>query len=535
MELHLTNILVFNDRKSKPKSLLIELDESTGFTHTFTSDTSEFELLLRQKYHDLLFLIIYEEPSTALQHVVLKAKNMAHVRESQIVALHAAYSSIGIKQTILLGARNIYLEPISNKRIIDDIKALIQGDNIYPPGAAAIQKLEPINCTIRVFGRIGRVYKDQPGDVQVESNLILREKQKVNLTSSIATDFGFSEFEYSAVKKSKNDIYFNFKNSYKLALNNSNLYKEKIQNWIKEKKDEFSFPKAKVLWITQKTLNEIEELFNDNLFSFYTKLPEKLDIFELERINPKAIVINTGSEKVYQTLNRWLTDFLPDKKILIQTVRSSKYNWQFIDISSATEFKKEFIEYTKPFLIEYVSEQIKSANHLHRKSRYSQCYFSSKGIINGASQHYVAVLSDLNAEKDALIQIYSPEIDENPEIGFCGKVVDSQNTLNGKKTLLTCQILPVSNNLNLPLPKLTRIITEQIKKPPLITEKFSQLKTKKTLKLSRRNLLIIGIILLLLLTAPYLFGLFIKDKDSVSINKISTMESVLRAIRKAFR
>ena len=124
----MSDILVYN--KSSRKFGVIEGDQLSFsiLKASYVYDIKEFSLLLSQRPYKLVFIVCDEaiEPDTI--RFIKACKNVSFQRDASLFVFFFQQNYSGVRQALLAGACQIYLDPVPWRRIREDMLRALNPD-----------------------------------------------------------------------------------------------------------------------------------------------------------------------------------------------------------------------------------------------------------------------------------------------------------------------------------------------------------------------------------------------------------------------
>ena len=404
---------------------------------------SELEIALKSQPLDLLVIVVNESPSSDLINLISKNKNASHLRDTAFISIHKKGNSAGIQKALMAGVKTLFLEPVAKEKIIHAIKALLNEDpSSLPvlPGFRVLSHSIPLRA--HVFGRIGKLYLDSLGDLQIETDVQISIHQDVSVLLKLAKDLGATQLLYKVSSVRHKDTYYHYENNYHLSWLPTPEQKKNLTNWLATSAETiFAIPKTKVLWIHEEPLGPWESLLDKTLFSVYAQKPGKVTHAFLDRLSPRIILTHQLPGITRTQLGEWMNENSPDEKRVINTD----------DFESPESFQMAFNSLIQPFLAKRVSTSAKSAKYFDRKSDYSRCAITMDGQVISVSKTHILLELPFALERDTVFLAHCPAL-EDKKTGLYLKVFSSEPVPISTSRIrlfsfrLVCEILPITDS-----------------------------------------------------------------------------------------
>lgn len=505
-----------------------------------TSSPADAEALLKQQRFDLMILIFDEEPSSGFMDMLSKTRNLSSHRDLTFAALLTKPSRTGIQKALTLGAKELIISPTDPKTLVRTVRKLSGGIERDLTVASYFHDITPIGCEIEVLGRIGKIYLDPFGDLQLETDVRLPAGRAIKVSCQMAQEQGAADFEYTVTASGQTNIYYNYSNTYRLGWLAGPERRQHLAKWIEKSKDVFAIPKTKVLWITEKPLGDLEASFNKEIFSVYAEHPHRLSLVYLHRISPRIVIAGDLDAPVRRVLEQWLGNDR-ESRMLVSTSVTAPAGWLHLSEQDPDAFKNAFIYLVKPSMKERVAEAVKSAVFFSRKSDYSLCAIPIEARVTAVSKSCVRMEAPFDFEKGVILPIRCPALEDPRGYGFYGKVLASKKAAREGFFSLTCEILPISDARNPIVMEFVESLDKKedralARKPRTVAIQPGKAELFfLTAKPVARNL---GTILLAIVGVGLLFLLayyYIPRPDYHSTQPTRSIEDIFRAFREAFQ
>jgi hypothetical protein len=347
----------------------------------------------------------------------------------------------------MAGAKSIFVEPFDHQKIIHSIRAVLDGSYTWVPILPSFSKVPPLFCRIAVFGRIGKMFLDPFGDLQVEIDAHLKPGQSVQIHTPIAKDLGFFEFHYHVLTAASEDNYYHYAKSYHLSWDASAAMKKQLTQWGDRNRKIFVLPKTKVLWVSAEPLGELESALNKTLFSVHVQLPGKVTQNYLKKLSPKVIIVHSAAlpEATIQSIQGWVADRGSIAVLLMSTQSHATPGWVYISASSPQNFTEKFIEYVKPRLTDRVQTSIHQAKYFDRKSNYSRFALSVEGQIVGIEKNHIELETNIELERNTIFYTDFSYAAGRNHFGIYLKVLKIEANQMKAGFLCVCEVIPLSD------------------------------------------------------------------------------------------
>jgi len=442
----LQKILVLNEAKANSyKEVFAQIAQLDATSVVEVKSVPELENHLKSESIFLLVLIVDRTPSDQFIEAVSKSRNIAGFREAHFLSIHKRFYNYGIQKALMAGAKFIYMEPIDHRRIVQAIQTLLQGNLSNLSILPEFTKVTTIACRIEVFGRVGKMLSDNIGDLQIESDAKLTPGHPVRIRSLIAKEQGFDDLSYIVDSAKQDDNYYHYSNSYQLSWQADFKMKMKLAKWVEAHKGNFALPKTKVLWIRDTQLGAWENTLNKTLFSLHLQIPGKVTHSYLRRLNPRILIADRLIENTLNSVLSWLKENKESDLILISTHPQHLPNWRYIPLNHPKAFKLSLLSLTKPLLQRRISNSIRNAKYLDRKSNYSRCALSMNGRLVGIEKCHLKLELENELERNTVFYATFPLSQGKNSIGIYLKMLKTEALHSTAGFVSICEIIPISD------------------------------------------------------------------------------------------
>lgn len=502
----------------------------------FVTSVEQLQVALRESKYDILLLNLESRLPAELTEALLRLKNVSNFRSMRIFTVHATANHQAIEESILLGAKGLFLKPFVIEDLADHLENWLQLPvNVAEPW----QPRKHLPVQLEVLGRVSRVSRISQANVTtnsnastltIESNALLSEGSQIRIHSPIASAMELDSLRYRVQASSIRDVYYRYQFKYELALEAEQELRERFIRWNRSL--ESVFPKTKVLFIGEHPRPDFEDAVEKKLYSFYFAEVSELQLSDLDRIWPKIVIVDTDNVALIEKVKSWISSGV-DKTLMVITTKMLDSDWVYLKYAEAETFYQDFVRKTKPFLKSRVQKAIKEYTYISRNSEYSRCSITDSGRIIASSNTYIKIMSTMGFHLGAVVQLASVRRFEGAVPSIYGKVVNVRPVENEFE--VTLQYLPISGStldrakdfLQLIESQVTKGYTQEIKKTENV-EHLYFLKKRSFLAKNRFVLIFVFFILLVLL------GLYFLPKEQVKAVKPATTKKVLDSIRKQF-
>ena len=445
---NVNTLCVFNEsRESKYRdfgtlfSKLQSSDPAAGeWKIEYVESLDGFSTLLKKKTLSLVVFIFSEEPSQGLIDLISKNRNATHLREAGMVSIHRKTSASGLQKTLMMGVKTIFSEPIEKKLILHRIKATL--DQTRPPVllGSDFEKTAPLEFSGEVFGRVGKIMLSPFGGFQVETDARFPDKRTITMRTKIAKDLGMSKFHLNVQHTTLEDIYYQYGYGYRLLLDMDSILNKKFGDWIKNDPGRcFVQPKTKILWVSSTAVDEVENLFDKNIFSLRVELPGKCTQAFLSNLNPKILVVGDIPQASLDSILKWLELAPKGDRMVFTTAHGHAHGhpsaWIRLQDLSREALQATFMTLVRPFLNRRIESAMESGRYLSRKSDYSRCSFPIEGKVLRSSGAYVELELGFILDKGCIFLAHHP-------FSAYLKVVYVEAFINKNTYHVTCEYVP---------------------------------------------------------------------------------------------
>ena len=442
-------ILILNESKDHAYSALVsQLSALEDVVIAEAEDTLDLQSHLKIHTIHLLLLIVKRAPSELFLQAISKSRNLTGFRDTYFISIHKEFLQFGIQKSLMAGAKTIYLEPVDPSKVLQEIKAILAGNLSYFPALPPFYKITPTPCRIEVFGRIGKIFMDPAGDLQVETDAKLSPGQSLAIRSLMAHDQSCSHFTYSVLSAANEDVYYRYHHSYHLSWQATSEMKEALTKWANANQKAFALPKTKVLWIRETALGNLEKALNKTLFSVHLESPGRLTHAYLCQLNPLILISENLPEISLQSIQSWIVEKQLNP-ILISTASKPPAGWHSLLDDGVEPFEKAFIQLVKPILSERVSTSLREAKYLDRKSDYSRFSLSMSGRLVSLESSHVILELENELEPNTIFYLNCPAFQGRGEIKLYLKVKRAEPLPRNSGFQLICELLPISDRPDL--------------------------------------------------------------------------------------
>jgi hypothetical protein len=516
-------ILVYSDCESGwPVALVEELSRRGEVTLILSREIGELEALLRLQACDVLLAIVDECPGEALSRVISKSRNVGGLLNLQFLSLHRRASPKGCRLALQLGAKMIFLEPVSAERVA---QALLNASNRKSGGVRGdlhFYRIEPISCQIGVFGRIGKVFRAPLGDLRVETDVKFHKGALVSMNWKAAQDMKLTDDTFEVAAASSSDLYYNHRHGYRLSLRADAGAQAGFGEWMSSHGEAFIVPKTKVLDVGDQSLGPLDAAFDKKLFSLYALKPRYVTPEVLARISPKVVIVRTSDQGAIAVLKNWSSVSAPST-VFFTTLAECSKDWAFVSDSSVDSFKAEAISLLKPFLRERVTNALTEAHFISRNSEYSSCEIKFDGKVVALSRSGALIECNGLVEAGAVFQVNGSSLDDPYGTGLFAHVLDVRQLEVDGRCQLECEFLPVSDGFH------KEIFPEDLIAP---TDGSGAGVTTEGEKLPEWFRVIVAVCLLSGLIAA---AIVYMPRHTIREIKPTGMDEMLRGVREAFQ
>ncbi len=448
-------VFLLNETKDLAYDTLIsELTLLNEIVPIVSHNAEDLEASIKENPLDLLLIIVDQAPSDVLIDIISLNRNLIYLRETHFVSIHRNALASGVQKSLMMGSKNIYLEPIERKRLIRAISDLVNDNPTFLDIPPEFHKVSPTPFSVELFGRIGKIYSEPLGDLHIETDVNIHNGRAIEVRSRIAQDLGLTGFRYVISSTSTVDIYYNYKYSYHLSWNSDASLKKKLATWISRNNPFFALPKTKVLWITDQFIKNLEVIFDKSLFSVRIRAPGRLTTSYLDSLNPQIICVGDLPEVTVNVLYLWISEKGIENVLLISTTGTSQSNWHYIPMDSIEKFKKEFVALVKPLLLTRISSSIKTAKYFNRNSHFSRCAIAFRhGKVISISTSHMILETNIDLGKNIVFQGHCSLLENPNGIGLYLKTLSTEPLPNSSLFHSICEIIPVSDQPNTAISK----------------------------------------------------------------------------------
>ena len=152
----MSDILVYNESSRKFGAIEGDQLSFSILKASYVYDIKEFSLLLSQRPYKLVFIVCDEaiEPDTI--RFIKACKNVSFQRDASLFVFFFQQNYSGVRQALLAGACQIYLDPVPWRRIREDMLRALNPDETGRPFARS-SPIRATAATVQVYGRLGEV------------------------------------------------------------------------------------------------------------------------------------------------------------------------------------------------------------------------------------------------------------------------------------------------------------------------------------------------------------------------------------------
>lgn len=446
-----SEILIYTDTSdTSTQDEITELLWKYQIPFYLTKKADEIEKKLKQKKYDLLVLIFKNHVPYSIESVISKNRNLSNLRRTKLVAIHQKYNDSEIQKSLMLGIKEISVEPCEKEKIIHlATRSFYSAPPIETQSARRLYfEIGPIPCKIDVFGRIGKIIKVPIGNLQIETNLILDKNEEINVTSRMSSDIGQEKINYSVLQSEGLEHYYNYEYSYILQLNSSSEVREALFKWTLTHDQEFTFPKTKLLWITDHLSTKIEEIIPKEIFSVYTLSENEFSYTRLERINPRIVVIENKNDRIIEILQSWEKIDNKSFKVVFNLFDKNHNRWEFIPNHGTEIFRQKFLTKIKDVLKVRVATSINQAHYMSRKSNYSRFATQMEGKIISTSEYQFKIELPHRITHGTIFRLHCSFLDDPSRSVIYARVINHHRYGNSGVYTHECSIVPDSMNPN---------------------------------------------------------------------------------------
>lgn len=509
------HILIFDQDSSAQQNKHLEsLRYLSQVEVTFVSHLDEFSLLLTHSPYKIILIFAQDRLNPELIHVIKENKNICFLRNVILLIFLKSYQAESIKQALMAGATQVYLNPIEPNTLARDVVGYLHS-HLDEAQTGRLQPKPPVNLEIQCYGRIGSV-KDK--DLYLESDLVIPPHTEVPISLRLFSEQNLEQRHAVVLQRSQNNLFYKYHFSYQVQVDGIDLS-------VITDRDKTS-PKLKLLWLTTRHPQEIEGLFDKTCLSIYVDRPH-INKAELNRIAPQIIIVDES----LMTVPAPLLEYIKQDKLHPCLYYGVENGQGFTKLNSSIRFQiaEQVMADFNRILKDGFLKGFEGRRIINRKSKFSRFYFSIPGKIIAASSQAIKVVTNREIAEDSLIKLIADATGSTKGFVAYARVLKCIPSHHGNYEWLL-SFIPQTKRLNLILPNLLLVDTQDEKSNPMVDHSTSYYIQRR---FNLRNALIA-----VLLLALFFYGLYLvlpEERIKPLQGPMPSIEDVTKSIRNAFQ
>ncbi|MBP6217291.1 MAG: hypothetical protein KA436_01750 [Oligoflexales bacterium] len=520
------SLLVLNNSDIATELLLSHImNPPHSIELTCTSNLQEFKILIHTASPDVIFIACRDQMSAEMILCLKESRNISFNRDVQVLCYFQHRNDEGIRQALMAGVLQIYVEPIIKNAVSRDIHNLFS-KVIAANALKAIKPVKPFPVKVQVYGRVGCIPSKNSSKKQwiVESFVKFSSKETVHLQHAVFENHHLKISKATVLEVAKKDLFYKYSYSYKLDI-------EKYDPLVLEASlsSETSTPKIKVLWITENDDIVIDRYFDKEQISLYT-LSKKLSEKVLNRIYPHVIVFESGSQQVFGLLDRWHNEnYSPDRQLLNVSNKSNP-NWIRLETQDRSEISKKIRELEQGPLAAFKLRFSSDYSPIKRKSKISRMSFLLEAKVHACSLDELEITVPNKIASGAIVR-FTLNSQKNHPYSFFARIVNCVPQAGGTHQAI-CSIVPSTQNPMLAIPRIGELIDEPPLDPPYRTSVVIPKEFRRQLNRKTQIIFLLVCMVLMYLIATHVdFHEFKKIQEG----EMGSIHNAADSIRKSFK
>ncbi len=506
-------LLIYHERDRRPRSLFRELAEDETLTYSYTQDLGLFESALKQQHHDACLLVLHAEPSPELHRLLSKARSLFHFGGA--IALLTEPSPTAVANLLKVGVHEVFLEPVGPRRVL-----LAIHHHLAHLGGSAIRRgpcdeLTPADCQLLSFGRIARIARDRPGELFVETGLILQPGASLTFTRELPALFGLAELSFKVDRREERNLYYNYAFGYWLSHPSDSRVLDEWPRLIAQFQGSFSTPKPKVLWVSAGRPDFAERPLVPPGVSLHHARSGTLSHAQMMRLDAQIIVVDTTDPEGLQHIERWSRTEV--HTLVLSTTGTHWPHWD----PNAPDAHARWEELTRPSLSLLTDRPDDDVLYPSRDAAFSRCTLSMPARLRAVGANGFDVACARGIAVDSVVELTGVPLGARENLGFYGRVDDQELIAGSDQHRLRCEAIPITDEPSYGLGRATRSI-------PITAASTGSMTTEGW---GRSAWLIFGVIALFL--AGLALASWLRPKPEVPEETMG-MEALFQGLRQAF-
>ncbi|MCA9492316.1 MAG: hypothetical protein KC621_20425 [Myxococcales bacterium] len=502
-------LLIYDATDRKPHALLQELGSSRDVAFTFTNDADVLAAALAQRNHDLCLVLLRSEPSADLVEQLSKARSLP---PAGVVSVHANPAPEGVRAMLALGARAVFVEPISPHRLLQAIRVRVHGPGPTVPLGHFAERNHAA-CDLRVPSRLARIAVDRPGELFVETDVTLAEGAEITLVDELPERFGVHRLTFRVLRREQRDLYYGLHHGYWIGDPEDGRVRAQWATFCQRAATEAAHPRPKVLWVSERRLAKIERWLPPAVWSIHPTRAAQVHASLLARIDPDVVVLDDPSTSAHQAAATWAES---TGRRILRTGRAQ------VDGSPLLPLDEGFWEVWGTHVTN-LPDRAQGLLHPARSSPLSRCTLRLPAELCATSPSGFEVACSVRLPEDAMLEVTDCDLARYRPTGLFGRVV----RVEGDRA--RCELLPIGDD---PQHSLLRGTRESISAQPRhVTQSVTAPHRAKRKRIEPATVVAV---LALLVAAGALSWVAMNQQHRVAQNDPASTRAVMQAIGDAF-
>ncbi|MCB9229897.1 MAG: hypothetical protein H6618_09820 [Deltaproteobacteria bacterium] len=416
---------------------------------TMVQTMDEFKTLFMKISYRLILIFEEDELEKDLIRFIKSSRSIAFHREVLITVWFSRYSENGIRQALMAGATQIYLNPVSESDVIHDLRTLLDGSEIAV-AERTFSSTADIHADIQVYGRVNYLSDQGEYECRLESNILVSRGTVLSMYHRIHSDQSVRESKVIVLQSENKNLFYRYDNA--LFVNLKDYDRSVVTD------QHIARFKTKILWISEQPSVVPHELIAEKSISLYTA-DFGVDVESLRRINPYVVILHDAMAKVSPHLFEYINQ--SSDHILVFTSGESPQINSSVRISDKEAPGKYILQYLAKHP-DFLTKKTDSGKKLiRRESIFSRYYFNFKVKIKGVSSQHLLIVSPIEIADRSLIRLVAGPGKHHQAFSLYLRTC-SVKALESGEFEIQAAVVPMTKRLNYLIPDL--VYTDQDKK-----------------------------------------------------------------------
>ena len=516
-----SHILIYSRHPVSHSPTLREITRLSNDNVSIVNHIDEFKTLLQKIPYRIILICEEDSMQTEMIRFIKSCKNISFQRNVILLVWFTKYNPQGIRQALMAGASQIFLNPIRTALILEDIKSFLQ-NNHFEFQTGKLKTIPPVTADLQIYGRIGQIPDPaKPDDSslwRLESNVFIPDADPVQMNHRIHPEGHITNTQVRVTHSDTKNLFYRYANVLYISAPKFAFPKMKPEH--------FTHPKIKILWLSPWKDISQDTLFSKKIFSVYSS-DYSIKKDDLDIISPQILILEKAPDPMPEQISDW-TDSASDQLKAIFTLQKNLKSEKLIPCTENLSLAEQVIIYHKKDPTRFHSDKINQPLYIRRESIYSRFFFNFSGKITGVSTRGIRINSPVKIANNAILRIAAGAGKNHRAFSLYVRTT-SYRKLKRNLFEITCVTVPYTKNINYLIPDLFHDHLETAH----INENLSVVPTYLRRKTERKQIYLTVLLIIFFLIA--VAWLLPSERINLPINSFSSFSEVAESIRKAFK